>query len=134
MIHFKPTLSSSTESKESMLQATNWFKDCCEKHQECSAAIPKSNFVPSRLIEIRGPDATDLSIRLRDKLSLPKQVSYATLSHCWGHSMPFKLTIENLEACTASLPIHRITKVFQDALRFAYQSGIQYIWIDSLCR
>ncbi|PVH73820.1 HET-domain-containing protein [Cadophora sp. DSE1049] len=116
-----------------MLQATNWFKGCCENHKQCAEAFPKSNFVPSRLIEIRGSDPTDLSIRLRDKLSLPTEVSYATLSHCWGYSMPFKLTLENLEGCMENLPMQRITKVFKDALRFAYQSGIEYIWIDSLC-
>ena len=133
MIHFESTLSSSTESNESMLQAC-WFKECREKHEECTSAFPKSNFVPSRLIKIQGPDINNLSIRLQDKSSLPTQVSYATLSHCWGTIMPFKLTLENLDACMDSVPMPSLTKVFQDTLRYAYRSGIQYLWIDSLCR
>lgn len=136
MIHFESTLSSSTESNESMLQADRWFKECREEHEKFTSAFPKSHFVilPSRLIKIQGPDINNFNIRLRDKSSLPTQVSYATLSHCWGTSMPFKLTLENLDACMNSVPMHSLTKVFQDALRYAYRSGIQCLWIDSLCR
>lgn len=56
MIHFESTLSPSTESNESMMQADKWFKECLETHEGCTSALPKSNFVPSRLIEIRGTD------------------------------------------------------------------------------
>ncbi|KAG4442990.1 hypothetical protein IFR05_001521 [Cadophora sp. M221] len=133
MIHFEPTLSPSTASNESMMQADKWFKECLEIHEGCSSALPKSNFVPSRLIEIRGTDVNSPSIRLQEKSTLPAKVSYATLSHCWGTSMPFKLTLQNLVACKEDIPMHSLTKVFQDAIYFAHRSGTHYIWIDSLC-
>ncbi|KAH9217832.1 heterokaryon incompatibility protein-domain-containing protein [Leptodontidium sp. 2 PMI_412] len=115
------------------MQADKWFKECLETHEGCTSALPKSNFVPSRLIEIRGTDVNQLSIRLQEKSTLPASASYATLSHCWGTSMPFKLTLQNLVACKEDIPMHNLTKVFQDAIHVAHSAGIQYIWIDSLC-
>ncbi|KAH7348953.1 heterokaryon incompatibility protein-domain-containing protein [Rhexocercosporidium sp. MPI-PUGE-AT-0058] len=133
MIHYEPILPSSTKSKESIVRADKWLKECLEKHEGCKSAFPKSTFVPSRLIEIRGPDINNPGIRLQEKSSLPSTVSYATLSHCWGSSMPFKLTLQNLDECKGNIPLRSLTKVFQDAIGFALHSGILYIWIDSLC-
>lgn len=91
-----------------------------EEHRGCSAALPKSKFLPTRLIEIDGSDAADLCIRLRDANGLGSAVSYATLSHRWGSSMPFKLTRSNLDSFMKSMPLREISKVFQDAICFAY--------------
>lgn len=48
--------------------------------------------------------------------------------------MPFKLTRTNLEACFRGIPLDQISNVFQDACHFSLRLGIQYIWIDSLCK
>ncbi|KAF1352801.1 HET-domain-containing protein, partial [Lizonia empirigonia] len=58
---------------------------------------------------------------------------YATLSHCWGSTMPFKLSCGNFVSCLTDVPLTRLSKVFQDAIKFAWRMDILYIWIDSLC-
>ena len=116
-----------------MAQAAKWFKECSENHEGCKAAFPKTIFVPTRLIEISGSDEISLSICLRERKTLPPEVCYATLSHCWGSTMPFMLKLEKLDSCLKSIPLSGLSKVFRDAISFAWRLNIQYLWIDSLC-
>ncbi|KAL2064515.1 hypothetical protein VTL71DRAFT_3652 [Oculimacula yallundae] len=133
MVHPKPNLSSSDDSHISMLQAEKWFKECLEQHEMCTFRFPGFDFVPSRLIEIRGSSLSNLSVRLQERQSLPGKVRYATLSHCWGTCTPFKLTSQNLADCKDGLPMHNLNKAFQDAIGITYRLGIRYLWIDSVC-
>lgn len=56
-----------------------------------------------------------------------------TLSHCWGKIKTFKLLQTKLEELSRAIPIGQLPKVFQDAIQVAFELGISYIWIDSLC-
>lgn len=47
--------------------------------------------------------------------------------------MIFKLLQDNLRELSQAIPIGQLPKVFQDAIYVAYELGINYIWIDSLC-
>lgn len=133
MVHFEPEISSSTDSEESMAQAARWFKECSENHEGCKAAFPKTSFVPTRLVEISGSDENSLSICLKERKTLPPEVCYATLSHCWGSTMPFMLKLERLDSCFSYIPLNELSRVFRDAIKFAWRLCIQYLWIDSLC-
>lgn len=133
MVSFQSEISSSTDSEESTAQAVKWFEDCSKNHECCKAAFPKTNFVPSRLVEISNPEENCFSVRLRERCNLPADICYATLSHCWGSQMPFKLELDNQESCLISISLSKLSRVFIDAIKVAWRLGIQYLWIDSLC-
>ncbi|KAF1931071.1 HET-domain-containing protein [Didymella exigua CBS 183.55] len=133
MVPFSQTIAQSTASEQTLAQARCWLDKCVETHLECRAVSNDSKFVPSRLIEISGVDETCLKVRLREGKNVPSFFEYATLSHRWGESMPFKLTRDNLEECFNELLMSRLSLVFQEALKFAWRMKIYYVWIDSLC-
>ena len=91
-------------------------------------------FTPTRLNEIIGESNDCYKIRSRNGRSLEAPVKYASLSHCWGRSMPFKLINENLISCMQEIPLEKLSKVFKDAIGVASRCNISYIWIDSICK
>jgi hypothetical protein len=144
MAHYETKLSGSTNLEESLVLADRWMKNCMETHRPCNAAFAKSGFFPTRLVEIHASEDNTLWARLvetegseatliRKGEHQASQAHYATLSHCWGLVMPFMLTLENYSSLLERIPMTEISKVFQDAIQFAYRSDIRYIWIDSLC-
>ncbi len=116
-----------------MAQVAKWFEACCGEHERCKPAPSPTPFVPSRLVEISGSDERTMRIRLRERRTSPPEVRYATLSHCWGSVMPFKLEHQRLKSCLNGIPLDEISRVFRDAIRVAWRLKIEYIWIDSLC-
>ncbi|KAL2136225.1 hypothetical protein VTI74DRAFT_4855 [Chaetomium olivicolor] len=133
MVYFESKIGPSTDSESSMAQVAKWFETCCEKHERCKPETAPTPFVPSRLLEISGSDERTMRIRLRERPTLPVEVRYATLSHCWGSVMPFKLKHELVKSCLNGISLDEISRVFRDAIRVAWRLKIQYIWIDSLC-
>jgi len=133
MPHYEASLSGSTYSQESLEQADKWLKRCVEDHKHCKSVFPKPTFLPHRLIEIEGYPDVDLRIRLRDRNMLDSPVAYASLSHCWGSKILFKLTRGNLKSCMEGIPFDKISKSSKTPYAFALCVGIRYIWIDSLC-
>jgi hypothetical protein len=134
MVDFRSELSLSTDSNESMTQAAEWFQTCSENHDLCKVGFPKTSFVPTRLIEIWGSDMDSLKIRLKRRESLPPEICYASLSHCWGSTMPFMLKLETLDSCLQSIQLTGLSKVFRDTIKFAWRVNLRYVWIDSLCK
>lgn len=61
------------------------------------------------------------------------QVSYATLSHCWGNTGCIKTTPDTIAKHMGRIEYDDLPKSFQDAIRIARACKIPYIWIDSLC-
>lgn len=133
MVYFESKISASTDSESSMAQVVKWFETCCEEHKECKPQTSLAPFVPNRLLEISGSDEGTMTIRLRERQTLPVEVRYTTLSHCWGSVMPFELKHELLESCLHGISLNEISRVFRDAVRVTWRLKIQYIWIDSLC-
>lgn len=117
-----------------MAQATRWLEACLEHHEECKRVSPRSSFVPTRLVEILNVGDKNVSIRLRQKTSIPADIRYATLSHRWNSQMPFVLTTNKLKSCLQSIPDEKISRVFSDAVKVAWRLDIRYVWIDSLCK
>ncbi|KAJ8112221.1 hypothetical protein OPT61_g5361 [Boeremia exigua] len=72
-------------------------------------------------------------MRLCEGSDIPVKASYATLSHCWGSSMPIKMTIQNINDLKSPTPVERLGQTFRDAIKTALELGLEYIWIDSLC-
>jgi len=133
MPQYEATITASNRSTESFQQMESWLSRCVLNHSTCKDAFPQSSFVPTRLIQIMRRGEDDFAIRLRDGKSLNATLKYATLSHCWGNSMPYKLTKQNLDSCMQKVSIEKLSKVFQDAIYVAARCDVWYIWIDSLC-
>jgi len=121
------TFSRSKDYTSSIKLAKRWREECDTSHAKCKGMISdKSN--PSRLLSIR-----DGNLKLLCSKDIPDNVSYATLSHCWGTLETFQLTKGNFDTLQESIEINDLCKTFQDAIGIARQFGFDFLWIDSLC-
>ncbi|KIM97205.1 hypothetical protein OIDMADRAFT_57839 [Oidiodendron maius Zn] len=103
---------------------------CRRVHKACS--VERSSTLPTRLVKVEKIDSK-ISAHLCDGASLDSKTEYITLSHCWGGISFMTLTVENMEQMRKSIPIEKLSRVFQDALKVTVELGFKYIWIDSLC-
>lgn len=62
-----------------------------------------------------------------------QDIRYATLSHCWGDSLPLYTTKETEPLYSQEIPSGLIPPTFRDALTIARALDIPYLWIDALC-
>ena len=111
-----------------------WIARCAEQHDACPRNT-QSDFVPTRLVDVSGPDLD--TVRLLDAGcgTMPADAPYVALSHCWGLTMPdsAKTTEENVAQHRRAIPLADLSNTFVDAIRFTRSLGIPHIWIDSLC-
>ncbi|OAG00938.1 HET-domain-containing protein [Paraphaeosphaeria sporulosa] len=129
----RTSLYPSLRSPNSLKQAKVWLEDCRQHHELCNRRL-QSTFVPTRLVHVRQlENGSVTSACLVIDTSLPARTPYLSLSHCWGGAKFLTLTGANLGQLREAIPVAELTAVFQDALYVAFQLGIPYVWIDSLC-
>ncbi|KAH7228388.1 heterokaryon incompatibility protein-domain-containing protein [Fusarium solani] len=116
----------SPNSASALMLARRWVEDCTETHTEC----PKESqtVLPTRVLLLGS-----LPTNVRLVLSQGKPAKYVALSHCWGSSMPLKLTTSSLASLMEGISMESLPKTFQDAVHITRFLGIDYLWIDSLC-
>lgn len=87
--------------------------------------------MPTRLLDVGSLDQPQLRLHL----TIPNspQISYMTLSHCWGQLRIKRLELGTLRQMREKIDMHDLTRTFQDAIQFTRESGIKFLWIDSLC-
>lgn len=125
------TLASNTGSAQSLDTAASWLKNCLENHNHCSG-YTASSFTPTRLLYLGySNDNWELRIHLPEKR--PKDVPYATLSHCWGGAKILPLLECNEASFRKLIPYDKLAQTFKDAAKIARHLVFQYLWIDSLC-
>ncbi|KAK5725339.1 hypothetical protein LTR15_003524 [Elasticomyces elasticus] len=129
---FTVDLPNSTRLEDSERLIKKWLEDC--KDHEACRRLSSEEFIPSRLLEIIRDVAGNVSIRLRCRGDIGHAIKYATLSHCWGSSMPLKLEESKLIQYRERVPLKDISPVFCDAIDVSIALDIWYIWIDSLCK
>ncbi len=117
-----------TGSLASFDQARAWLKTCITEHEHCRSI--NSTFCPTRLLRL---DEGAESLRLCVGSDISPGTQYATLSHCWGGTVPGQLTMKNIKALQSSVPQEFLGKTFRDAAKIALELGLRFIWIDSLC-
>lgn len=91
---------------------------------------------PARLIDLEpllpfNEDSKDAQI-------IPYQLAnsgYATLSYCWGTTMPpgSATTQDNIEKRSKRLEASSLPQTLRDSFRVIRQLGIRYLWVDALC-
>ncbi|RGP70834.1 heterokaryon incompatibility [Fusarium longipes] len=127
----------------------DWLDECITLHDECQSLSNSS--LPLRLIDTNpsgiNPPSTDdtnnLSIdaaphvRICSTAELPNETKYLTLSHCWGASVPIKLSENTFRIYEHGIPIQDLSKpeakVFREAIWITRCLGYRYLWIDALC-
>lgn len=121
------------DSNDSFQQAKLWLQDCNSNHPECQE-WQKHQKLPNRLVHVQWDKNTaKIAGNIICSETLPTNTTYLSLSHCWGTVEFLVMTSENLSQLEASLPVHKLSRTIQDAMRVTLKLGFEYIWIDSLC-
>lgn len=107
-----------------------WWKECKNTHAACKINRDPV-WLPTRLVDVRDPPKLVATRYVTDK----ELVTYFALSHRWGASQEevFKLLSSNEKELMHTLSLEQLSQVFRDAIDFTRRSGVQYLWIDSLC-
>lgn len=116
--------------------ARQWHSDCKANHAQCGLHQTSSSrkWRPTRLISFsaspgRGADV----VQLVDGASLPDEVEYVALSHCWGNVNLVRLLASTEAELRAGYLISQLPKTFREAIQVCRWLDYRYIWIDSLC-
>jgi hypothetical protein len=116
---FQTTLVPTTRSPQSFALAKTWLQEYSLKHPECQGGR-LHNQLPTRLVHVRQESGNSkLVANICNGSMLPPDTSYLSLSHCWGKIRFLKTTQSNIPEFQISIPIHKLSRVFQDALLVA---------------
>ncbi|CAN9130266.1 unnamed protein product [Alternaria alternata] len=113
--------------------AAKWLQECVNEHLSCNTSEGGSTWYPTRLLHLADPSEDKNYIRLIRTAREPPIGPYATLSHCWGNNMPFKLTQAMERESNLRFALTDLPKTFQEAIQVSRRLEIPYLWIDSLC-
>ena len=114
----------------------DWLRSCEKGHSRCRRERTSrlSGWRPKRLVFVGSPNSKPVPrVCLDSELPQDADITYVTLSHCWGDNSIVTLTKRNIEAFQQSLPFDELPKSFQHAIIVTQELGIEYLWIDSLC-
>ena len=119
-------LNGDTSSTDSINTIKTWIDTCNCQHQCVESGAPQ---MLDRLLQI-----TEQTIFFRENLDSTK-LKYACLSHCWGvDGLEIKLTKSNkLDLCNG-FQCNTLPKTFREAILVCFQLGVEYTWVDALCK
>lgn len=102
------------------------LEECLTSHKSCQQHDAPA--LPDRVIDVENGGEIC-------QLFHPEgmRAQYTALSHCWGGQVEFKLEEKTLAAFCKGLPISKLAKSFQDAIKITRSLGIRYLWVDCLC-
>src|SRR5450432_3561759 len=104
---------SNTNSEASWAHCMAWLDHCTVSHVICNRRLSPYHALPKRLIDV-GDENNPPFLCLSS--SLPSNVEYITLSHCWGSTKVITLTGETNTAFMNQIPIAELSETFQDAV------------------
>ena len=102
-------------------------------HESCNNPRTRPNWMPTRLLDVSSARTTASTVFLVDGTSIPSDLEYISLSHCWGSKPVISLSQTNIESLKRGISISDLPKTYQDALIVGGWLQCQYLWIDSLC-
>jgi hypothetical protein len=122
-------LSDNSGSEKTFEFIRSKFKECLTRHRVCSSTNT-NRYLPTRLLDVG--DAAHRIVRSVSKREIPADALYTTLSHCWGESVPLKLTSTTETALRDGIADEQLPRTFEQAVAVTRKLEIRYIWIDSL--
>lgn len=123
-----PPFQKNVEMEDAVSFVRQSMLHCSTHHEALQCAREGGSFMPTRVISI---DPNDPPIRLVE--SATKATSYATLSYCWGSTVPPSTTRANISDMLQQITEDGLPVMFRQAIQLAQSLNIPYIWIDSLC-
>jgi hypothetical protein len=108
----------------------SWLNQCLQHHPLRDACIHPRNgplpYCPKRLIDVRNSIPR---LVLKGTLEATGQIEYATLSYCWGGSMPEsgKTKSGTLALHLESLDLGLLPRTFRDAIEIAQGLNIPFL-------
>ena len=84
---------------------------------------------PKRLLRI----LEGQSIILRETVTLPVTLRYATLSHCWGSAEDASVWRRTAVADNGVVDIGRAPRILSDTIALLWALDIHYLWVDAIC-
>ncbi|EPE27113.1 hypothetical protein GLAREA_03027 [Glarea lozoyensis ATCC 20868] len=121
----------STGSGKTKELIKGWLSECSAGHKNCNMEPVFGMQNPTRLIYV-GTEKEPVA-RLLNGANSPESLVYATLSHCWGKVVPFRLLISNIEELKHEIPFDELSRTFREAIQVTRKLSVRYLWIDSLC-
>jgi hypothetical protein len=104
-----------------MQTAAKWLQECVSSHLSCNTSEGGSTWYPTRLLHLADHSEDKNYIRLIRTAREPPIGPYATLSHCWGNNMPFKLTQAMESESNLRFALTDLPKTFQEAIQVSSQ-------------
>lgn len=127
-----PWRTNSTASQATIDLARRWLRSCRENHKECSKLGVFSHDRPKRFLRLSG-SYVDPLVCLVETKDLSPNISYVTLSHCWGTKPILKLTTANYQSFVNGLSFLSLSQTFRDTVQITMRLGFDLLWIDALC-
>ncbi|KAI1746742.1 heterokaryon incompatibility protein-domain-containing protein [Xylaria castorea] len=103
------------------------LRTCLSAHHSCREDT-EPNWLPTRLVDIH-----QMALKRSVDIPLEGDRRYIALSHHWGTEPFLKLTRQNLARLREKVPYKFLRRTFRNAIDAAYDLGVRYLWIDSLC-
>jgi hypothetical protein len=107
--------------------AKRWLNKCCDFH-DCKARQEVE--LPTRLLELGGPDSHIIRLVTPPRGTVGK---YMALSYCWGRSVQFTATRDNVEELARGFHLAFLPATIRDAVLVTGGLGLRYLWVDALC-
>lgn len=107
-----------------------WLSICEHEHGlRCELPAGPTTQRPTELLAI--------DIHRQCICRLPEGSRYIALSYCWPIQNTFTLTKGNMNELFQSSILQektqKLPQIIQDTIRFAYELGESYLWVDALC-
>lgn len=120
---------------------TTWLQRCTEEHDDCRKTASGRELVcssaplPSRCIKVQGiRQAGEFTIKAALEKTKGLVGTYITLTHRWNSSTnSSKTTSQNYDDRVHGIELGSLPQAFTDALLVAFNLGVEYVWIDSIC-
>lgn len=127
----------------------SWINHCTTNHETCNVRSHHSlddrssdllKF-PSRVVDVGLADgSTEPCLVLKEDLRILEPDEnfdawrYVALSYCWGSTGSAMVTTSlNLDERRKRIPEADMPQTIKDAVTFARQLGIRYLWVDAIC-
>jgi hypothetical protein len=106
------------------------FIDRCSQSHDACRHVARSDYVPTRLIQVRNHSSENLLQLCETIESGEKGLRYVALSHCWGKAQAIVTTKATLDERKKGIEWEALSTTFQEAISVTRALKIDYIWID----